>query len=335
MAETIFSKILRGEIPAHKVYEDDHVLAFLDVGPVSHGHTLVIPKEEVATVGELSDEASAAIGRVLPRLCRAVAKASGTKDYNILQNNGAPAHQAVMHVHFHIIPKPNDIEGLGVRWPAGKLQSGEELAQKVTAALRADEKASVLKEKPASKKASPKTKAAPASSEAMKPDAKAKDATTKGAPKKSLVTIAYTDGACSGNPGPGGWAWAVEGGAYGSGADSDTTNQRMELTAAWEAVKSIEGQLLVVSDSTYVVNCFKNRWHVGWKKRGWRNSKNEPVANRDLWEPFIELVLSRKDVQFQWVKGHSGHPMNDLVDRLAVEAGQRGAGVSGDDSSEA
>jgi ribonuclease HI len=124
----------------------------------------------------------------------------------------------------------------------------------------------------------------------------------------------------------------VAGGAYGSGAAGDTTNQRMELTAAWEAVKSIEGPLLIVSDSTYVVNCFKNRWHVGWLKRGWKNTKNEPVANRDLWEPFIQLVLSRKNVQFQWVKGHSGHPMNDLVDRLAVEAGQRGAGVSGDDS---
>ena len=116
MADTIFSQILRGEIPAHKVYEDTRVLAFLDIGPLSRGHVLVIPKEEVATLDALSDESAAALGRVLPRLCRAVMKATGAKDYNVLQNNGAAAHQAVFHVHFHIIPKPNPQEGLAVKW---------------------------------------------------------------------------------------------------------------------------------------------------------------------------------------------------------------------------
>jgi histidine triad (HIT) family protein len=91
------------------------VLAFLDVNPLSLGHTLVIPKERRACLHELSDEASAAIGRVLPRLCRAVLHASGATDYNILQNNGASAHQAVFHVHFHIIPRLVDT-GLGVGW---------------------------------------------------------------------------------------------------------------------------------------------------------------------------------------------------------------------------
>ena len=77
MGDTIFSKILRGDIPCHKVYEDDLVFAFLDIGPLSYGHTLVIPKEEAATVDQLSDESSAAIGRVLPRLCRAIKAVSG------------------------------------------------------------------------------------------------------------------------------------------------------------------------------------------------------------------------------------------------------------------
>src|SRR5262245_55759517 len=104
MSETIFSKIIRGEIPCHKVYEDEHVLAFLDIGPLSQGHTLVIPKEEKATLDQLSDESAAALGRILPRLCRAVLRATGATAYNVLQNNGAAAHQAVMHVHFHIIP---------------------------------------------------------------------------------------------------------------------------------------------------------------------------------------------------------------------------------------
>ncbi len=120
---TIFGKILRGEIPCHKVYEDDHVLAFLDINPVSHGHTLVIPKEPAATLDALSDASAAAIGRVLPRLCRAVKQASGCEAYNVLQNNGPLAHQAVFHVHFHIIPKPNADDGLGVGWPSGTLDA--------------------------------------------------------------------------------------------------------------------------------------------------------------------------------------------------------------------
>ena len=136
MGETIFTKILRGEVPCHKVYEDERVLAFLDVFPLSPGHTLVIPKEEAATLDQLSDEAAAAIGRVLPRLARAVLKATGAKAYNVLQNNGAAAHQAVFHVHFHIIPKLEG-SGLGIDWPAGKLDGGQgqALAQKIVAAL--------------------------------------------------------------------------------------------------------------------------------------------------------------------------------------------------------
>lgn len=148
-------------------------------------------------------------------------------------------------------------------------------------------------------------------------------------PSADDTTFAYTDGACSGNPGPGGWAWAVEDGPYSSGAERQTTNQRMEITAAHEAVKALPGRLEVVSDSTYVVNCFRDRWHEGWLRRGWKSSKREPVANRDLWEPFIDLVLERGDVTFRWVKGHGGDPMNDLVDRLAVEAAREQVGRSG------
>lgn len=137
MAETIFSKILRGDIPCHKVYEDEHVLAFLDISPLAPGHTLVIPKEPAATLGELSDEAAAAIGRVLPRLCRAVQRVTGTEAYNVLQNNGAAAHQAVFHVHFHIIPKPDPTRGLGVGWPATSLdgEQGKALAERLAAAV--------------------------------------------------------------------------------------------------------------------------------------------------------------------------------------------------------
>lgn len=133
---TIFDKILDGELPCHKVYEDDHVLAFLDIFPLSPGHMLVIPKERKAFLHELSDEAGAALGRVLPRLARAAMEVSGSPDYNILQNNGAPAHQAVFHVHFHIIPRTAD-RGLGIGWKAGKLEDADaaDLVARLQAAL--------------------------------------------------------------------------------------------------------------------------------------------------------------------------------------------------------
>jgi ribonuclease HI len=138
----------------------------------------------------------------------------------------------------------------------------------------------------------------------------------------------YTDGACSGNPGPGGWAWVVPDGPYAAGAEAHTTNQRMEITAALKAVEAYDvgeigdgtGRLTVVSDSTYVVNCFRDGWWEGWRKRGWVNSQRKPVANRDLWEPLIDLVERRGDVAFQWVKGHGDDVWNHRADQLAVEA---------------
>ena len=118
MSETIFTRIIRGEIPCHRVYEDERVLAFLDIAPLSPGHVLVVPKEPAETLDALSDESGAAVGRVLPRIARAVMAVTGTRDYNVLQNNGVAAHQAVPHVHFHVIPKPGSGRGLGVGWPA-------------------------------------------------------------------------------------------------------------------------------------------------------------------------------------------------------------------------
>ncbi len=134
MTDSIFSKIIRNEIPSHKVYEDDFVIAILDIGPLSEGHTLVIPKEPARTIDELSDDHAAAVGRVLPRIARAIKKVTGATAYNILQNNGSQAGQAVEHVHFHIIPcfkdrgenidgKPDKNNGPGLRmsWTPGTL----------------------------------------------------------------------------------------------------------------------------------------------------------------------------------------------------------------------
>ncbi len=134
---TIFSKIIAGDIPCHKVYEDDLVLAFLDVNPLCQGHTLVIPKEPAATLDALSDESSAAIGRVLPRIARAVMAATQCTEYNLLQNNGPGAHQAVFHVHFHIIPKYSDGKGLGVGWSPTEIDhdKGAALAQRISESI--------------------------------------------------------------------------------------------------------------------------------------------------------------------------------------------------------
>ncbi|NNF05824.1 MAG: HIT family protein [Candidatus Eisenbacteria bacterium] len=131
MSDTIFTKIIKGEIPCHKVYENDLVFAFLDISPLSRGHVLVIPKEPAATLDQLSAESAGALGEALPALCRAVMKATGATAYNILQNNGAEAHQAVFHVHFHIIPKVETGEGLGIVWNTKSLESGETLAASI------------------------------------------------------------------------------------------------------------------------------------------------------------------------------------------------------------
>lgn len=152
--------------------------------------------------------------------------------------------------------------------------------------------------------------------------------------------VVYTDGSCLGNPGPGGWAWMVPGGAWASGAEPRTTNQRMEITAVLEALRALlpaaPGDVRVISDSTYVVNCFRDRWWDGWRRRNWRNAAGKPVANRDLWEPLIDLLVdgsgarrAAAPVTFRWVKGHSGDVYNDEVDRLAVEAAASGVGASG------
>jgi ribonuclease HI len=148
------------------------------------------------------------------------------------------------------------------------------------------------------------------------------------------TTVVYTDGSCLGNPGPGGWAWAVPGGRYASGADPATTNQRMEITAVLEALRALAGDpggpIEIVSDSTYVVRCFHDRWYDGWRRRGWKNASGKPVANRDLWEPLLAAALDpARTVTFRWVKGHSGDHWNDVVDGLATSAAASGAGVSG------
>jgi ribonuclease HI len=147
---------------------------------------------------------------------------------------------------------------------------------------------------------------------------------TGAATPAGAATVVYTDGSCLGNPGPGGWAWAVDGGQSDAGGEPHSTNQRMEVLAVIRALEVLVGPVHVVSDSTYVVNCFRQKWYTGWHRRGWRNSQGKPVANRDLWERLFDLALDPdRPVTFAWVKGHSGDRMNDVVDALATAAAAR------------
>lgn len=137
----------------------------------------------------------------------------------------------------------------------------------------------------------------------------------------------FTDGACSGNPGPGGWGCILR---YGnaekelSGGEGDTTNNRMELTAAIEGLKALKEkcEVTLYTDSQYVANGINKGWARSWQKNGWIKSDKKPALNRELWEELITLI-DRHDVTVVWVKGHNGHPENERCDRLAVAMSER------------
>ena len=137
----------------------------------------------------------------------------------------------------------------------------------------------------------------------------------------------FTDGACSGNPGPGGWGAVLrykETEKELSGSDSNTTNNRMELTACIEALKALKEPCCVIltTDSQYVVNGITKGWAEGWRKNGWKKADKKPALNADLWESLL-CEIARHEVTFEWIKGHDGHTENERCDRLAVEAYQQ------------
>lgn len=134
--QCIFCRIVSAEIPAAVVYEDDAVLAFLDIGPLADGHLLVIPREHAALLTDLSGDSAGRLGSVLPRLGRALQRVTGAGGFNVLFNNGAVAGQVVRHAHAHLIPR-RESDGLGFRWNAGQYPPGraEELAAALQVAL--------------------------------------------------------------------------------------------------------------------------------------------------------------------------------------------------------
>lgn len=136
--------------------------------------------------------------------------------------------------------------------------------------------------------------------------------------------VIYTDGSCSGNPGPGGWAAILRFGEHErvvSGAEAETTNNRMELTAALESLRALKEPCAVSlhTDSAYLVRAFNEGWLRNWQRNGWRNAKKKPVENKDLWEALLEQN-ARHRMTWVKVKGHADNPLNNRVDGLAVEA---------------
>ena len=136
----------------------------------------------------------------------------------------------------------------------------------------------------------------------------------------------YTDGACSGNPGPGGWGAILmykDAKKEISGGCKQTTNNIMEITAVVEALKclKVESNVQVYSDSAYCINCYQDHWYLKWQMNGWLNSKKQPVANKELWEKLIPYFNDSR-FSFKKVKGHSGNQLNELVDKMAVAARQ-------------
>ena len=140
----------------------------------------------------------------------------------------------------------------------------------------------------------------------------------------------FTDGACSGNPGPGGWGAILRYKAHEkelSGGEAETTNNRMELMALIAALEQLKEpcEIDLCSDSQYVINGLQKGWAKGWRARGWKKADKSPALNIDLWARLLDLSEAHT-IHYNWIKGHAGHPENERCDRLAVEQSKRFGG---------
>ena len=278
MCDCIFCKIIKGEIPSYKIYEDEYTYAFLDISNDCNGHTLVIPKKHYTNVLDCDEKYLAACMQTIKKIGNHYTTNCGFSGINILNASGADAQQSVFHLHFHILPRKAD-DGVDC-FP--QLTKNAETMNEVQQKLQIKEE-----------------EVAPA---------------TDG-------IVLYTDGACSGNPGMGGWAAIL---MYKGkekvvcGGEKETTNNRMELTAVIKGLEKIKGsqRVDVYSDSAYVVNAFQQDWITSWRAKGWKTTKGE-VQNLDLWQQLIALA-EKHEVVWHKVKGHADNEYNNRCDKLAV-----------------
>lgn len=284
MKDCIFCKIVNGEMPSYKIYEDDFCYAFLDISNDIYGHTLVIPKKHYENVMTCDNKTLARVLEVCKKIGTHYVKDCGFDGFNIINACGKAAEQSVFHVHFHILPRKND--------------DGEKVFPKLSGS-GADMKDVCEKLK------------------------LAEEEKNENLPSDENCVILYTDGACSGNPGAGGWASIL---SYRgkekvlSGGEKVTTNNRMELMAIIMGLESIKSgnAVKVFSDSAYVVNAFNQKWIDNWQRNSWRTSDKGEVQNKELWQRLLR-AMDGLDVEFFKVKGHSDNKNNNRCDALARE----------------
>ncbi len=280
MKDCIFCKIIAGEVPCYKIYEDDFCLAFLDIAKDFYGHTLVIPKKHYESMITCDNTTLSRVIETCKKVGNHYVKECGFDGYNLLNNSGVAAEQSVGHFHMHIFPR-KVFDGSKL-YP--NLPGTEEDLKEVCERLKFATKEPVVED-------------------------------------FGDAIVIYTDGACSGNPGPGGWAAILN---YKgtekvlSGGEPETTNNRMELMAVIQALEAVKGNndVKIFSDSAYVVNAFHQNWIDKWLAKNWRNSSDEPVANKELWQRLLTAMVGR-DVEFIKVKGHADNENNNRCDALA------------------
>lgn len=285
MKDCIFCKIINGEMPSYKIYEDDFCLAFLDISNDIFGHTLVIPKKHYENVMTCDNKTLSRIMETCKKIGTHYVKDCGFDGFNILNACGKAAEQSVFHVHFHILPrKENDGEKVFPKLSGSGCEL-EEVCQKLKFVEPVEE--------------------------------------VENCPDDENCVILYTDGACSGNPGAGGWASIL---SYKgkekvlSGGEKETTNNRMELVAVIMGLENIKNgnSVKVFSDSAYVVNAFNQNWIENWQRNNWQTSGKSEVQNKDLWKRLLS-AMDGLDVEFIKVKGHSDNKNNNRCDALARE----------------
>lgn len=301
MKDCVFCKIVAGEIPCYKIYEDDFVLAFLDIANDAYGHTLIVPKKHYDTMMTCDNSTLAKVIQAVKKVGNHYVDDCGFEGWNVLNNCGKCADQSVMHMHFHVIPRKKNDEIICSTKVVG-LGKVEENGDKKAVEIFENENKADLAEVCEKLKIQ--------AEDIQKID-------------DENAVVLYTDGACSGNPGAGGWASIL---SYKgkekvlSGGEQNTTNNRMELMAVIKGLKNVpEGQSVhIYSDSAYVVNAFLQNWLVNWQNHGWRTSSGGEVLNKDLWQQLLGLTAKR-NVTFNKVKGHSDNEYNNRCDALARE----------------
>lgn len=324
--DCIFCKIVKGEIPSYKIYEDEDTLAFLDIADDIEGHTLVIPKKHCHNVIDCPKADLAHVMNTVQLVSRHYTEKCGYDSVNLMNVN-----EMIPHFHMHIFPRRKD-DGKDIYKTYPKIGNDlKTLAEKIKVSVISTNSRSVISTEAEGvvekSKSSQPLNCHPERSDSVVEGScesichpERSDSVVEGSGTGKKI-ILYTDGACSGNPGLGGWAGILR---YGnqekeiSGGEKETTNNRMELMAVIVSLEKIKEpcEVDVYSDSAYVVNAFLQDWIGSWQKNNWRTSGNKEVQNIDLWKRLL-VQTERHSVVWHKVKGHADNELNNRCDALA------------------